>query len=210
MSFSVYLNSASGTRVAGSLNQITYDFAFDKTPEHKGGYKVSMVFATNIWNVANFNWSFKTMYVNADLGTCDSYTPVGLYTGTKNNQVLGTVGLDDPQPFVIQTNPTPNPDPPAPPTQFVIGTASIPANSATDAYTETESIVSNATSYNFTPFNRANSAYYEDNLPIYLQTKPTKNQFNVTLTNANGTLHTDFANAPNALYYSMILTFEAV
>lgn len=203
MSFSVYLNSASGTRVAGSLNQVTYNFAFDKTPEHKGAYKVSMVFASNVWSVAAFFWSFKTMYVNVDIGACDSFTPVGLYTGTKNNQVLGSVGIDAEEPFVIQTNPTPN-------TNRIIGTASIPANSATTAFTETETIVTNDQGYNFIPINRAMGAYYEDNRPIHLNTKPTNNQFNVTLTNADGTLHTDFANAGNAFYYSIILTFEAV
>lgn len=203
MSFSIYLSSGDGTRVAGSLNQITYNVAFEDTPKHNGAYEVSMVFTSNVWNVPNVGFSFKTMYVNANLGVCDSFTPVGLYTGTLNNQVLGSVELGSEEPVVKQSQTTPG-------ANRIIGTASIPANSGTVAYTLTESIVQNNQGILFQPLNRASVAYYDGNRPIRLNTKPTNNQFTVTLTNADGSLHTDFSTAPLVSYYGIILTFEAL
>lgn len=201
MSFSVNLNSVEGTKVvAGRNNQIIYNFAFDKTPEHKGGYNVTLVFCSVFFQTRVFNYSFKDIYVNADLGAFNSYTPVGLYTGTTNNSVLGVVRVDNLNQLVLQVNPAPANTP-------NIITTPVPANSNTVAHTLTTTSVMPST-LDFVPINQTFACGYKHNPPVYLDNKPANNQFIITLTNITGALHTEpeFLNTD----YSMILTFEAV
>jgi hypothetical protein len=201
MSFSVNLNSVDGTKVvAGKTNQITYNFAFDKTPEHKGGYKVYMVFCSQFFQTRVFDYYYKELYINVGLGAFNSYSPVGLYTGTKNNSLLGVVRVDVRNPLILQVNPAPADKP-------NIMTTAVPVNSNTVAHTLSTSSVMPAT-LSFTPINQTVYSGYNDNPPVILTTKPTNNQFIVTFTNIDGAIHTEteFINTD----YSMILTFEAV
>lgn len=206
MSFSIYLNSTEGRKiVVGNTNQIEYNFAFDKTPEHKGGYNVTMTFCSQFFETRVFGFYFADIYVNVDLGACNSYTPIGLYTGTKNNSVLGVVRKDLLNTNVVQFNPATG-IPPGPTLANII-TANFPANSATNAFTLTSSSVM-PSSYDFSPHNMTIYSGYKDNPPVYLNTKPTNNQFLVSLTNITGALQTEieFRNTD----YGLILTFEAV
>ena len=206
MSFSIYLNSVEGRKiVAGNTNQIEYNFAFDKTPEHKGGYKVSMTFCSQFFSTRVFSYVFKDIYVNVNLGVCNSYSPTGLYTGTKNNSVLGVVRVDRLEYFVFQYNPATG-IPPGPNLANIL-TANYPANSATNAFTLSTSSVM-PSGYTFCPANQTIYSGWTDNPPVYLTTKPTNNQFLVSLTNITGALQTEveFQNTD----YGLILTFEAV
>jgi hypothetical protein len=206
MSFSIYLNSAEGRKiVAGFTNQIEYNFAFDKTPEHKGGYKVYMTFCSQFFSTRVFSYYFEEIYVNVDLGVCNSYTPVGLYTGTRNNRLLGIIRRDRLEDFVTQYNPATG-IPPGP-TLANIQTANFPANSATNAFTLTTTGVM-PSGYNFAPANQTVYSGWKDNPPVYLTTKPTNNQFLVTLSDNTGALHyePEFQNTD----YGLILTFEAI
>jgi len=201
MSFSISLSSVDGTKVvAGKTNQIIYNFAFDKIPEHKGGYKVNMSFCSQFFQTRVFNYYFSEVFVNAELGAYNSYTPVGLYTGTLNNSVLGVVRLDVRNPIAFQVNPAPANNP-----NFI--TTPVPANSDTVAHTLTATDVM-PTSIKFTPLSQIIYSGYRDNPPVYIPTKPSNNQFMITLTNNTGALHyePEFENTD----YGMILTFEAV
>ena len=200
------LNSVDGTKVvAGNTNQIIYNFAFDKTPEHKGGYKVYMTFCSKFFSTRVFSYHFQDIYVNADLGVRNSYTPIGLYTGTKNNSVLGVVRVDLLNPFVIQRNPATG-IPPGPSAANII-TALIPVNSSTLAYPLSSMSVM-PSSYEFMPLSQTIYSGYNDNPPVYLNTKPTNNQFMVSLATIQGTLQqeAEFLNTD----YSLLLTFEAI
>jgi len=201
MSFSVNLNSVDGTKVvAGRTAQIIYNFAFDKTPEHKGGYNVYMTFMSQFFEKRVFGYYFTEIYVNADLGVFNNYTPVGLYTGTRNNSVLGVVRVDIRNPSILQINPAvaSNPN---------ILTTPVPANSDTVGHTLTTTDVMPA-SIRFTPINQNVHSGWKDNPPIRLTTKPTNNQFTITLANITGALHfePEFQNTD----YNLLLTFEAI
>ena len=198
MSFNICLNSVDGTQVAGSINQIEYNFAFDKTPEHKGGYKVSFAFSSLIQSFNAFLPQSEDIYVNVNLGVCNSYTSRATFTGTQNNQLLGVVQSGQVRHPSTQTQwnqPSP-----------VTSVANIPANSGTNAYTlTTNSPIPAVGTFLFYPTNWQYDAYYTDNKPIYLPTKPTNNQFVVTLTKINGTLFTLLTQN-----YSLLISFEAV
>jgi hypothetical protein len=198
MSFSVYLNSFEGTKiVAGNTNQIEYNFAFDFTPPHDGGYNVYMTFVSNFFEERVAGFTFGDIYVNAQLGAVNSYTPQGLYTGTKNNSVLGVVRIGNKnRSNQLQQNPG-----------TTTATANIPANSETNAYTLTTTEVTPLT-YEFNPSRLALFAGHNENPPVYLQRKPCQNQFLVSLATINGTLQIEpeFQNTD----YGLILTFEAV
>jgi len=198
MSFSVYLNSFEGTKiVAGNTNQIEYNFAFDATPPHEGGYNVYMTFASQIFDQRTALYTFQDIYVNAQLGAMNSYTPQGLYTGTKNNTVLGVVRPTNTN-RTLQTQINPG---------TTTATANIPANSQTNAYTLTTSEVTPLT-FDFRPTRLTLFAGHNENPPVYIKTKPRQNQFLVSLATINGTLQTEpeFLNTD----YGIILTFEAV
>jgi len=198
MSFNISLNSVDGRQIAGNNNQIEYNFAFDKTPEHKGGYKVSFAYASNYFDMNPFVPEYQDIYVDVNLGVTNSYTPRANFTGTQVNQFLGVVqGQQNKQQSVqIQTNyPT------------MTGVASIPVNSATDAYTLTTDITApSASVFLFNPTKQSYDALFTDNKPIYLNTKPTQNQFNVTLRRHDGTLFT----SPPIQPYVLLISFEAV
>jgi hypothetical protein len=198
MSFNISLNSVDGRQIAGNNNQIEYNFAFDKTPEHKGGYKVSFAYASNYFDMNPFVPQYQDIYVDVNLGVTNSYTPRATFTGTQPNQFLGVVTSDRAKlpSTQIQINP------PA-----TTGVANIPVNSATDAYTLTENITGNTESvYNFNPTRQTYDAGFTDNKPIYLPCKPTQNQFNVTLRRHDGTLFT----SPTIQPYVLLISFEAV
>jgi hypothetical protein len=198
MSFNVSLNSVDGTQIVGGVyNQIEYNFAFDKTPEHKGGYKVSFAFSSLVQAVNPFIAQSEDIYVNVNLGVCNSYTPRATFTGTQNNQLLGVVNAGQVRQQSIQTQvniPT------------ATGVASIPVNSATDAYTLTTNTTSpSAGVFYYFPINHSYDAFFTDNKPIYLTSKPTNNQFVVTLTKLDGTLFTNLTT-----HYTLLISFEAV
>jgi hypothetical protein len=198
MSFNISLNSVDGRQIAGNNNQIEYNFAFDKTPEHKGGYKVSFAFASNFFDENPFTPQLQDIYVDVNLGVTTSYTPRATFTGTQVNQFLGVVTSDGKFFPSVQTQI----NPPA-----TTGVANIPANSATDAYTLTTNTTGLAESvYNYNPSKQSYDALFTDNKPIYLPTKPTQNQFNVTLRRHDGTLFT----APPIQPYVLLISFEAV
>lgn len=198
MSFSVNLNSVDGTKiVAGRTNQIQYNFAFDKTPEHKGGYNVYMTFISQAFEERVFGFYFPAIYVNIDLGASSSSTPTPDFTGRRNNQVLGVIRekflLNQ---LVRQIN-----------KGTTTATAVVPANSNTNAYTLTTTDITLAT-YDFSPQRLYIFAGYNENPPVYFETKPSNNQFLISLRNASGALQpeAEFLNTD----YSVILTFEAV
>jgi hypothetical protein len=198
MSFSVYLNSFDGTKiVAGNTNQIEYNFAFDFTPPHDGGYKVYMTFASQIFEHRTAGYTFEDIYVNVQLGATNSYTPQGLYTGTKNNSVLGVVRVANTN-RTLQTQINPG---------TTTATANIPASSETTAYTLTTTEVTPVT-FEFRPTRLTLFAGHNENPPVYLPSKPRQNQFLVSLATINGTLQNEpeFQNTD----YGLILTFEAV
>ena len=196
MSFNISLNSVDGRQIAVNNNQIEYNFAFDKTPEHKGGYKVSFAYASNHFDMNPFNPQYQDIYVNVNLGVTTSYTPRANFTGTQVNQFLGVVTANNQNSIQIQTNyPTST------------GVANIPANSSTNAYTLTTDITApEASVFLFNPARQSYDARFTDNKPIYLPTKPTQNQFNVTLRRHDGTLFT----APPIQPYVLLISFEAV
>lgn len=208
MSFTVCLNSIDGTQVAGSNNQVTYNFAFDKTPEHKGGYKVTMAFAgTTVQITSNPFTSFGKIYVNANLGAYNSYTPIGLYTGTRNNQVLGVINYE---PLITADTQFTNSATGLP----IVGTATIPNDAETIGYTKTENSVTPSNGNRFQPIYLYANAKYTENPPIYLNCKPTNNQFTVSMTQVNGTLYPTFFTyqfpGGGAQHYSLIIHFEAI
>lgn len=198
MSFNISLNSVDGTQIAGNNNQIEYNFAFDKTPEHKGGYKVSFAFASNYYDVNPFVAQLQDMYLDVNLGVTNSYTPRATFTGTQVNQFLGVITNDKAREPSVQVQYL---------TLTQTGVASIPANSATNAYTLTTNITTPAeASYLFNPTKQVYDAFFTNNKPIYLPTKPTQNQFLATLRNHNGTLFT----SPVVQPYVLLISFEAV
>ena len=208
MSFTVCLNSIDGTQVAGNNNQVTYNFAFDKTPEHKGGYKVTMAFAGTTVQITNNPFiNFGKIYVNANLGAYNSYTPIGLYTGTRNNQVLGVINYE---PLITANTQYVNSSTSAP----NVGTATIPNNADTTGFTKTETTVTPSNGNVFQPIYLYGNAKYSENPPIYLPTKPTNNQFTVSMTQNNGTLVPIFFlyqfPGGGTQHYSLIIHFEAV
>lgn len=199
MSFNISLNSVDGRIVVpGTRNQMEYNFAFDKTPEHKGGYKVSFAFASLLFDMNPFIPQYQDMYLDVNLGVTNSYTPRANFTGTQVNQFLGVITSDTPKYPSIQTQLNP---------PQTTGVASIPAHSKTQAYTLTENITGLAASvYNYNPTKQTYNASFTDNKPIYLPTKPTNNQFIVTLRKHDGTLFT----SPPPQNYTLLISFEAV
>jgi hypothetical protein len=192
MSFSVYVNSINGTQVAGAQSQIQYNFDFKNTPEHKGGYKVYMTFASEQQTYSSGSVNFGR--VNIDLGVFDSYTPINSVTGTRQNTIFGFIRGSVPQ--FASTNSIPS--------YVVTGVASVPVNSGTAAYTL---ITTNTvpTYYINLAGVQTIDARYVDNPPLYIQSKPTNNQFTVKITFNDGTLYT-----PLTAAYGMLLTFEAI
>lgn len=193
MSFSLYLNSIDGTRVNGNVTEIQYNFDFLATPQHNGGYKVNMTFASekqpHIGAFLNFG------LVNIDLGVVsNSYSTSSTSTSAANNQVFGIIRLGDPE--METTN--------AVPIVVSTGTAPVPVNSGTAAYTLTTTTTTPAYNITYVASNTA-EAYYGDNPPFFIQGKPRNNQFIVRLTNSNGTPFTALT-----VEYGIILTFEAI
>jgi len=198
MSFNISLNSVDGRQIAGNNNQIEYNFAFDKTPDHKGGYKVSFAYSSLFFDENPFVPTLQDIYVDVNLGVTTSYTPRATFTGTQVNQFLGVVTSDGRFYSSVQTQYNP---------ATTTGVASIPVNSATNAYTLTENITGPAVSvFNYNPSKQSYDALFSDNKPIYLPTKPTNNQFNVTLRRHDGTLFT----SPTIQPYVLLISFEAV
>ena len=198
MSFSVYLNSTNGTQVvAGQNNHITYNFDFRNTPAHEGSYKVYMSFASEQQTYGSGSVSFGVVRI-ADLGgIMDSYSPLSSATATRQNHVMGLIRPSVPHMGLTTTIPA----------TTATGTAAVPVNSGTAAYTltTTTTIPSYITTNNTAV--QTIDARMADNPPVYLTCKPTNNQFSVRLTNHDGVLYTGLV-ATNP--YAMILTFEAV
>ena len=204
MSFSINLNSVDGTKVvAGITTQIIYNFDWSSTPKHSGGYRVGMTFCSQMFNTRTFDFSFNDIYANADLGIIDSYTPIDLYTGTQYNRLLGVVKFD--KKFMararqhISTWPQP--------TVSIITTVAVPANSDTAAHTLDATTV-RPDGLDYSPTSQTVYSSYKDNPPVYITSKPTNNQFMVSLLDYTGSLHSapETANTD----YSMIILFEAV
>lgn len=192
MSFSVYCNSINGTQVAGAQNQIQYNFDFRSTPAHNGGYKVRMTFASEqqVYSSSSLNFA----RVNINLGVLDSYTPVNSFTSTRMNTVFGFLRGSAPQFALIDTVPS----------VTATATAPYPVNSGTNAYTLTTTNI--IPSYLVVKTGvQTIDARYEDNPPVYIQSKPTNNQFTVTITLHDGVLYTGLT-----AHYGMLLTFEAI
>jgi hypothetical protein len=166
--------------------------------EHKGGYKVSFAFASLFFDMNPFVPQYQDMYLDVNLGVTTSYTPRANFTGTQVNRFLGVITSDTPKYPSVQTQLNP---------PLTTGVASIPDNSKTDAYTLTNNITGLAEStYNFNPTKQTYNAVFTDNKPIYLPTKPTNNQFIVTLRRHDGML---FVNPPPQ-NYTLLISFEAV
>jgi len=196
MSFSVYLNSVNGTQVvAGQNNQITYNFDFRNTPKHEGAYRVRMSFASEQQTYSSGNVNFGVVRILDLGGVLDSYSPQTSATTTRQNAIMGIIRGSAPSFAAVQTVPT----------YTMTGTANIPANSGTNAYTLTTSTVIPTYSI-LLPAVQTIDAKFQDNPPVYLQTKPTNNQFTVRITLHDGVLYPSIG----ATHYGMILTFEAV
>jgi len=195
MSFSVYLNSTNGTQVAGSQNQIQYNMDFTNTPKHDGAYKVYMSFASEQQPYFSGSANFGVIRIQ-DLGVIDSFSPFTTFTATRQNHVLGIIRPSQPHMGLTTTFPA----------LTTTGTASIPANSGTTAYTLTTTTTTapNQLLVNNTAVQTIDARMY-DNPPVYLQSKPRNNQFTVRITNHDGVLYTQLT-----AHYSMVLTFEAV
>ena len=193
MSFSVYVNSINGTQVAGAQNQIQYNFDWRNTPAHDGAYKVHMTFASE-QQTYNLTGSVNFALVNVNLGVADSFTPLSAFTQTSNNHVLGFIRGSLPQ--FDSTNTIPS--------VTAVSTAAIPINSGTAAYTLTTTNI--IPTYNIGLGGvQTIDARYGDNPPVYLQSKPTNNQFIVKLTLHDGTLYPSLT-----AQYGMLLTFIAI
>jgi hypothetical protein len=198
MSFNISLNSVDGRQIAGDNNQIEYNFAFDKTPDHKGGYKVSFAYSSLFFDENPFVPQLQDIYVEVNLGVTTSYTPRANFTGTQVNRFLGVVTSDGKFFPSVQTQINPS---------VTTGVANIPADSATDAYTlTTDTSGSSVSVFNYNPSKQSYDALFTDNKAIYLPCKPTLNQFNVTLRRHDGTLFT----APPITPYVLLISFEAV
>lgn len=198
MSFSVYLNSTNGTQVvAGQNNQITYNFDFANTPAHDGGYKVNASFASEQQTYGSGSVSFGVIRIPDLGGILDSYSPLSSVTTTRQNHVFGLIRPSVPHMGLTTTIPA----------TTATGTANVPANSGTTAYTltTTTTIPSYITTNNTAV--QTIDAKMCDNPPVYLQSKPRNNQFTVRLTTHDGALYTGLV-ATN--HYALILTFEPV
>lgn len=199
MSFSVYLNSTNGTQVvAGQNNQITYNFDFANTPAHNGPYKVYMSFASEQQTYGSGSQSFGVVRI-ADLGgILDSYSPLSSATTTRQNHVFGLIRPSVPHMGLTTSLPA----------TTSTGTANVPANSGTTAYTLTTTTTT-PSGLIMTNLSAVQSidAKMNENPPTYLQAKPRNNQFTVRLTNHDGVLYTGLI---ATTHYAMILTFEAV
>jgi len=195
MSFSVYLNSTNGTQVAGSMNQIQYNLDFTNTPKHDGAYKVYMSFASEQQAYFSGSANFGVIRIQ-DLGVMDSYSPFTTFTATRVNHVMGIIRPSIPHMGLTTTIPA----------LTSTGTANVPANSGTTAYTltTTTTTAGGQVLTNNTAVQTIDARMY-DNPPVYLQSKPRNNQFTVRITTHDGTLYTALT-----AHYSMILTFEAV
>lgn len=198
MSFSICLNSVDGQQVSGANNRIIYNFAFDMTPEHKGGYKVTFAFCSLPQALNLVQAQSRDLFVYANLGVFNSYVPRAGFTGTENHQLLGRVNARDTACFSTSTAYTY-------PTQTAV--ENVPINSNIDAHTLTKDITApTKTPFQQTLANQVWGAFYTDNQPVYLKTKPTNNQFMVTLTRNDATsLYTTIGVA-----YTLIISFEAV
>lgn len=193
MSFSVYCNSLNGTQVAGSMNQIQYNFDWSSTPKHDGGYRVRMSFASEQQTYATGSINFGVVRI-PNLGIVNSYSPINSFTATTTNHVMGLIRGSPPNFAAIQTVAG----------YTATGTASIPINSGTAAYTLTTSTAVPA--YNISlPGVQTIDAKFGDNPPVYVQSKPTNNQFIVKITLHDGVLYPSLT-----AHYAMILTFEAI
>jgi len=194
MSFSIYLNSTNGTQVAGSMNQITYNLDFTNTPKHDGAYKVYMSFASEQQAYFSGSANFGVIRIQ-DLGVMDNFSPFTTFTATRANHVMGIIRPTAPHMGLTTTVPA----------TTATGTASVPANSGTTAYTltTTTTIPSYVTTNNTAV--QTIDAKMSDNPPVYLQSKPRNNQFTVRITTHDGVLYTALT-----AHYSMILTFEAI
>ena len=192
MSFSIYINSVNGTQVAGAQNQIQYNFDFRNTPEHKGGYKVYMTFASEQQTYGTGSINFGR--VNIDLGVLNSYTPITASTATQYNTVIGFIRGSVPQFAAINTIPS----------YTETATTPVPVNSGTLAHTLTTTNVVPTYVMNLTAVQTIDARSL-DNPPIFLQSKPTNNQFTVKITFHDGTLYTALT-----AHYGMLLTFEAI
>ena len=193
MSFSVYLNSVNGTQaVAGQVNQIQYNFDWRNTPAHEGGYRVRMTFASEQQAVAIL--SFGVIRIQ-DLGIVDSYSPFTTFTATRSNHVLGLIRPSNPQNQGVNSVPS----------YTMVGTTVIPNNAGTVGYTETTNTVVSAYSISTNAIQTID-AKYEDNPPVYMQSKPSNNQFTVKITTHDGVLYTGLG----ATHYGLLLTFEPV
>jgi len=96
MSFSIYLNSTTGTEVVGGVrNQIVYNFDFTNTPKHDGGYKVYMSFASELQTYVPASAIFGVVRI-PDLGIVENYSPLVAFTGTRNNHVFGLIRPSQP------------------------------------------------------------------------------------------------------------------
>jgi hypothetical protein len=192
MSFSVYVNSVNGTQVAGAQSQIQYNFDWRNTPAHDGAYKVHMTFASEQQTYASGSVNFGR--VNVDLGVADSFTPVNTSTQTRNNQVLGFIRGSPPQ--FNSTNSIPS--------VTSTSSATIPNNAGTVGYVLTTTNI--IPTYNVSLGGvQTIDARYSDNPPVYLQSKPTNNQFIVKITFHDGTLYTVLT-----AHYGLLLTFIAI
>lgn len=131
-----------------------------------------------------------------DLGVIDSYSPFTTFTGTRFNHVMGIIRPSQPHMGLTTSIPA----------LTSTGTASIPANSGTTAYTLTTTTTT-ATGQVLTNNTAVQTidARMCDNPPVWLQSKPRNNQFTVRITNHDGVLYTQLT-----AHYSMVLTFEAV
>lgn len=192
MSFTIYLNSNQGTELAGAKNQIIYNFDFRSTPEHAGGYKVYMTFASE--QQAYINGSYNFGRVNIDLGATNTFTSQVAFTGTRTSQVLGFIRPSLPQ--IALTNSVPS--------VTETATANYPINSGTAAYTLTTTNVVPSYICTSTAVQTIDSQH-SHNPPIYLTSKPMNNQFLVKITFHDGTLYT-----PLTAHYGILLTFEAI
>lgn len=175
------------------MNQIQYNFDWRNTPKHDGGYRVRMTFASEQQLYASGSINFGVVRI-PNLAIVDSYSPITSFTATTTNHVMGLIRGSPPQFASIQTVPS----------YTTTGTANIPANSGTTAYTLTTSTV--VPTYNIAlPAVQTIDAKFQDNPPVYLQSKPTNNQFIVKITLHDGALYPSLT-----AHYSMLLTFEAI
>ena len=193
MSFSVYLDSANGIQVSGAQSQILYNFDFNNTPKHDGAYKVWMSFASETQDYGGAPPMFGC--VNINLGVLKSYTPISNTTATRTNQMFGIIR---PSLHEISNN------------IYIPGSSgtqtwNVPINSGTAAYT----VSATSTAAAMTPFIQGKQtidAKHGENPPVYLQSKPTNNQFIVKLTLRDGLNLYSYLTT----HYALVLHFEAI